>query len=234
MYTRVSTWIVVLFALVGGVRAEWNPPAKVSRAEIIQASKTVLAMPDIALKAGEEISRIDVAKLDWDIAAIVYQPEDAAKIPVGADGKKIGVFLLHGGAGDFRSMDTVARLLAGKFGVKVVSMTYPGNLYLLDPSRNWPGDTIHPDGTVRTPIWNKDKPITLDQYELREDKSMLERYGTHILACAKEGTEFYNRMGAYFMAFEEGAKDLMRRHFPEATYSIYIHGHSTGGPFSLC
>ena len=88
-------------------------------------------------------------------------------------------------------------MLAGKFGFKVTSMSYPGRLYLLDPSRNWPGDTINPDGTVRTPIWNKDKLITPNQYEVVEDKSMMERYGTTILACAKEGTEFHHRMAGW-------------------------------------
>ncbi|MBI2822036.1 MAG: hypothetical protein HYX74_07405 [Acidobacteria bacterium] len=213
--------------------AAWNPPEKVSKEEITNTSNAVLAMPDIKLKAWEEIFRIPVLGMDWDIGAMVYEPEDPAKIPSGPDQKKVGIFLLHGGAGDYRSMDRVARLAAGKFGFKVVSMTYPGNLYLLDSSRNWPGDTINPDGTVRTPIWNKDKPITPDQVEIREDKSMLERYGTHILACGKEGTEFYNRLAAYPVAFEEAAKDLMRRHFPDGEYSIYIHGHSTGGPFSF-
>ncbi len=112
-------------------------------------------------------------------------------------------------------------------------MTYPGRLYLLDPSRNWPGDTIKPDGTVRTPIWKKDELITPNQYEMMEDKSMLERYGTVILACAKEGTDFYDRMAGWPMAFEEAGRDLMSRHFPQGEYSIYMHGHSTGGPFAF-
>jgi hypothetical protein len=68
---------------------------------------------------------------------------------------------------------------------------------------------------------------------MMEDKSMLERYGTVILACAKEGTVFYDRMAGWPMAFEEAGQDLMDRHFPQATYSIYMHGHSTGGPFAF-
>ena len=73
--------------------------------------------------------------------------------PTGPDGRKIGVFLTHGGASDWRSMEPLARLLAGKLGYRIASMTYPGRLYLPDPSRDWPGDTIRGDGTVRTPIW---------------------------------------------------------------------------------
>src|SRR3546814_8552424 len=59
--------------------------------------------------------------------------------------------VLHGGSGDYKSMEPIARLFAGKFGHKAVAMTFPGRLYLDDPSRDWPGDTIHPDGSVRTP-----------------------------------------------------------------------------------
>ena len=231
-----KTWFLtalLLFILgIHSARAEWNPPSTLSRQEIVKTSQTLLAMPDLKLKTWEDLFRIRVLEMDWDIGAMVYEPEDSSKIPLGPDGNKIGVFLLHGGTGDHRSLDGVARLLAGKFGIRVVSMAYPGRLYLLDPSRDWPGEPDNSDGTLRMPIWNKDKPITPDQYERVEDRSMMERYGTQILACAKEGTEFYHRMAAYPMAFEEAAKDLMRRHLPEGEFSIYIHGHSTGGPYA--
>ena len=136
---------------------EW---IRVSRQEVIESSNSVLAMPDISLKAEEIILRIPALEMDWDIGAMVYEPEDTSKIPIGADGKKVGVFLLHGGSGDHRSKDKFARFLTGKFGFKVVSMSYPGRLYLQDPSRDWPGDTMKPDGTVRTPIWKRDELIT--------------------------------------------------------------------------
>jgi len=216
--------------LVSG--AEW---IRVARPEIVETSKEVLAMPDIPLQAEESIIRVRALEMDWDIASMVYEPEDASRIPTGADGKKVGILLLHGGSGDHRSLDRMARFLTGKFGYKVVNMSYPGRLYLLDPSRDWPGDTIHPDGTVRTPIWNRDRVITPDQYEVVEDRDEFRRrrWGTLILACAKEGTEFYNRMAGWPVAFEEGGKELLRRHLPEEEYSIYTHGHSTGGPFTM-
>ena len=230
----ISAILPICLALsLQSVSGAWNPPSGISRDEIFKTSQQVLARPDIQLNIWEDIFRIRVLEMDWDIGAMVYEPQDTSKIPVGPDGNRAGVFLLHGGSGDHRSRDTVARLLAGKFGFKVVSMTYPGRLYLLDPSRDWPGDTVNPNGTVRLPIWNKDKLITHDQYEVKDDKSMMERYGTIILACAKEGTEFYHRMAGWPVAFEEGARDLMRRHMPMGEYSIYIHGHSTGGPFSF-
>ena len=211
---------------------EW---IRVSRQQIIEASNSVLAMPDIALEAEETIIRIRALEMDWDIGAMVYQPEDTSKIPTGSDGKKVGVFMLHGGSGDHRSKDTFARFLTGKFGFKVVSMSYPGRLYLQDPSRDWPGDTIKPDGTARTPIWLQDELISPDQYTIVEDKeeSRRARWGTLILACAKEGTNFYNRLAGWPVAFEEGGKDLLARYLPEEEYSIYAHGHSTGGPFAL-
>lgn len=60
---------------------------------------------------------------------------------VGADGKKrkeIGVFLLHGGQDDWRQMLPFAATLSAKFGYKVLTGTFPGRLYLPDPSR-WCG-----------------------------------------------------------------------------------------------
>ena len=44
----------------------------------------------------------------------------------GADGKRIGIFLLHGGSGDYKSMEPMAKLFAAKFGCKAVAMTFPG------------------------------------------------------------------------------------------------------------
>ena len=60
-------------------------------------------------------------------------------------------------------MEKFALLFAEKFACKVVTMTFPGRLYLDDPSRDWPGDTINPDRTVRTPIWQKGEHVTPDQ-----------------------------------------------------------------------
>jgi poly(3-hydroxybutyrate) depolymerase len=205
----------------------------VSREAIIATSDDVLARPDLPLRAREDIFRIRVLELDWDIGGMVYEPQDASRIPLGADGKKAGVFLLHGGAGDHRDMDPLARLLAAKFGFKVASMTYPGQLYLPDPSRAWPGDTLRPDGTARTPIWKDGELIGQDQYDLvqeRSDPVLRARHGTVFLARAKEGTTFYDRLAAAPMAMEEAMKAVCARNFPIGEYSVYVHGHSTGGP----
>ena len=211
--------------------AVWNPPAEVSREQCLADSGAVLAMPDIPLKEYEDLVRIRAVGLDWDIGAQIYEPEDPARILVGADGRKAGAYLLSGGDGDFKTMAPVARLLAGKFGFKVATMTYPGRLYLGDPSRDWPGDTINPDGTIRTPIWLSGEHITPDQYEVVKDSSIRERYGTRTVLHAKPGTTFWDRMAGWPAAFEEGGKQVMARNLPDGEYSVYVHGHSTGGPF---
>lgn len=216
------------------LKTTWEPPLEISREEIVNLSDAVLARPEHPIDVREDVFRIRVLDLDWDIGGNVYQPTDGSMAPVGPDGRKIGVFLLHGGGGDHRGKDRMARFLAAKYGYTVATMTYPGHLYFPDPSRDWPGDTINPDGTARTPIFNKDAPITPDQYELVEDRSdpvFRAKYGTLIFLKAKEGTDFYYRMAAWPMAFEEAMKEVCRKNFPVGEFTIYAHGHSTGGPF---
>jgi len=206
-------------------------PEAVSRERTIQMSEEVLGMPDIPLIEQEDIIRVNVLGLDWDLGAVTYEPKDSSRVACGADGKKVGIFLLHGGSGDYKIMEPVARLAARKFGFKVLSGTFPGRFYFPDPSRDWPDDTIHEDGSVRTPIWKQGEMIGRDEYEVDRDTSMRPRYGTRTVARAKPGTNFYNRMAAWPVAFEEGMKEAMRRHLPEGEFSIYGEGHSTGGPF---
>ena len=125
-------------------------------------------------------------------------------------------------------------MLAQKRGFKVVNLTFPGRLYLPDPSRDWPGDTTHPDGSLRTPIWQEGEEIGRDQYDIVQEDSYRQTYGTRTFARARPGSVFYHRMAAWPLAFEEAMKDLCRRHFPVDDYAVYTHGHSTGGPFSSC
>ena len=190
-------------------------------------------MPDHSLNIREDIFRIDALEMAWDIGVVVYEPSDATKIPFGPDGNRIGVFLLHGGVSDYKSVEGIACILAQKFGIKVASMTFPGRFYLLDPSRDWPGDVERSDGSARTPLWSKETNITRDQYEIVQDGSKRESYGTLISLSAKQGTEFYHRLAAWPVAFEEAIKETARRHLPQEQFSIYIHGHSTGGPFAM-
>jgi hypothetical protein len=207
----------------------------VSRDKLVEGSTQVLSRPDLTVQSQEVVERITAAGLQWDIAATVYQPRDFSKIPTGPDGRKIGIFLLHGGSGDHRSKDRFARLLVSKYGFRVVNMSYPGRYNLQAENGDWPGDTIHDDGTVRTPVWLKDETITPDQYELVKDQeeSRRQRWGTLHLACAKEGTVFYDRMASWPVAHDEGATALARKYLPESEFSIYSHGHSTGGPMTM-
>lgn len=212
--------------------ADW---IHLSKPDIVKLSEEVLAMPDIPVRSTEVVHRIEALGLQWDIAASVHEPEDPARIPVGPDGKKIGLFILHGGGGHHPGKNEFARFLATKFGYKVVNMSYPGNYNLQDPSGNWSGETMHPDGSVRTPVYLKDELITKDQYEVVTDTedSRRRRWGTLYLACAKEGSNFYDRLAGWPRAHEAGATELARRYLPEGEFSIYSHGHSTGGPMTM-
>jgi hypothetical protein len=209
----------------------WQPPASWPREQVIATSEAVLAKTAGEVKETEDIFRLTALGLDWDIGVRVYEPQPVNTIATGADGKRIGIFLLHGGAGDYKSMERFALLFAEKFACKVATMTFPGRLYLDDPSRDWPADTIHLDGTVRTPLWLKGEYVTPDQYELVRDTGKRVKYGTRTSARAKIGTRFYDRMASWPVAFEEGMKEACRRHFPVGEFSIYVHGHSTGGPY---
>src|SRR5215510_10244940 len=144
-------------------KTQWEPADFVERVDIVRDSEQVLAMPDIPIRQTEDIFRIRVLGLEWDIGIVTYQPENERRIPIGADGKKAGIFLLHGGAGDFKHSERVALLLARKFGYKVVSGTFPGRFYFSDPSRDWPDDTINADGSLRTPIWKEGEQIARDE-----------------------------------------------------------------------
>ncbi len=211
--------------------AGWTPPEEIDRASCIADSNEILARADIPYTEFEDLFRIEAVGLDWDIGAQIYEPSDPSQAAIGADGKKVGVYLLSGGDGDFKTMAPVAKPLCGKFGFKVTTMTYPGRLYLDNPDRHWPDDTINPDGTVRTPQWLTGEHITPDQYEVITDTSIRERYGTRTVLHAKAGTVFWDRMAGWPAAFEKGGIEAMARNMPEDEYSIYVHGHSTGGPF---
>jgi hypothetical protein len=103
----------------------------------------------------------------------------------------------------------------------------------LAPDRDWPGDVENGDDSARTPLWTKATKITNDQYTIIRDTSKRDNYGTLISLVAKEGTEFFYRMAAWPVAFEEAIKETARREFADDEFSIYIHGHSTGGPFAM-
>ena len=161
-----------------------------------------------------------------------------AEVPRGPDGKKAGVFLLHGGVSDFKSVERVANIVARRNSASKSrrTMTFPetGRFFFNDPSRDWPGDVENPDGSARTPLWTKETRITPDQYTVVQRSIQDARdYGTLISLAAKEGTEFFHRMAAWPVAFEQAVKETARREFPESEFSIYIHGHSTGGPFAM-
>ena len=215
----------------------WEPPATIARPDLVRISEQVLARPDLPITVREDIFRIHCLGLDWDIGGEVFEPTDPARVLRDSrSGARLGFFSLHGGAGDHRTRRTAATLLAAKFGFKVVTMTYPGRLNFNDPQRDWPGDTINPDGTTRTPIYQIGEEITPDQYELVQDRSDPEKHakwGTLFFIRAREGTRFYDRLAAWPAAFDEAMVEICRRHLPaEEGYAVLAHGQSTGGPFA--
>jgi len=212
-------------------KTRWAPPSAIPRADVLRTSRAVLRRKDIPVGENEDIFRIQALGLDWDIGLRLYAPRTKSRITRGADGKRVGLFLLHGGSGDFKAMDAIASLFSRKFGFKVAVMTFPGRFYLDAKNRDWPGDTVSEDGTVRTPMWQKGEYVTPDQYTLVRDASKRMKYGTRLHARAKSGTRFYDRMAAWPKAFEEAMKTACAKHFPEDEFSIYVHGHSTGGPY---
>ena len=213
--------------------SSWEPPPVVSPAEVLRFDQEVSALPDIPIHVCEDLFRIRELEMEWDIGVVAYAPLEPNEISAGPDGKKVGVFLLHGGVSDFKSVERIAKTLASKYAFKVATMTFPGRFYLPDPSRDWPGDVEHGDGSARTPLWSKETRITKEQYTIVQDTSKRREYGTLFSLSAKEGTEFYYRMAAWPAAFEEAIKETARRQFPEGEFSIYMHGHSTGGPFAM-
>lgn len=233
--SRIVLLIVAMIVpvLVTGQANDWIPPERISREDIVKTSKQVLARPDLALKVSEDIVRVNTLGLDWDTAGRVYTPADESKIPTGPDGRKLGAILIHGGSGDHRFMDDVASVMAKKFGFKVVTLSLPGRYYMDDPSGNWPGDTINADGTVRTPMWKKGEYFDAAQYDVVTDESVRPKYGTLYMACAKQGSVFHARMSGWPVAFEEGSRAFAAKHLPASEFSIYVHGRSTGGPFSF-
>jgi hypothetical protein len=214
--------------------ATWEPAAEYSKEEIVETSNAVLARPDLPFVEREDVFRLTMLGYDWDIGGKVYEPADPTQQVVGPDGKKAGIYLLHGGAGDFRTQEPMARLLAGKFGYKVATMSYVGQHYFPDPSRRWPGDTLYGNGQARSPVWTVDSgEVPPDQYELLEDRSdpvLYARHGTLFFLRAKEGSEFYYRLACGPRVTEEAIKTVLARNFPVGEWSIYMHGHSTGGP----
>jgi pimeloyl-ACP methyl ester carboxylesterase len=222
----------------------YQPPADVSEQETIDMIESFMNRPDIPLETDdrgyvEDIIRVEAVDMEWDIGMSIHQPEDPERIPTDADGQKVGILLLHGGSGDFKSMHEQADLLARKLGYKVVSMSFPGRHAFHTEGRDWPGRnvTTHDHASysleLRTPIWKRGEHITRDQYDVIKDESQRPRYGIRTLAKAKPDTTFYHRMAGWPAAFEQGGIEAIEKHFPDEEFSVYVHGHSTGGPFVM-
>ena len=94
------------------------PPDFVAKEKIIELSAQILSGPLIPISKQEDIFRVNALGLEWDMGVMVYQPHKVQDISIAADGRKIGIFLLHGGDGDFRSVEPIAKLYAERSVIK--------------------------------------------------------------------------------------------------------------------
>jgi hypothetical protein len=216
-------------------RTAWWPREHVDVPELVAATDRADARQRHDVDVRHQVLTIESLGLEWEIATAVAQPSEESAIARGADGRRVGVILLHGAMGDHRDMLPVARFLASNYGYRVSVMSYPGRYFLPDPAGEWPGDTIMPDGRLRTPMWHRGHPVEDDEYDVVTDRSdpvRRAKWGTLTFAAARPGTPFHERMAAWPVAFETALVELARRDFPADLFSVYVHGHSTGGPFA--
>ena len=82
------------------ISSDWSPPVRLSKEEMVRISEAVIAEPDIPFNEYGYLFRIHSNGFDWDIGNVVYAPTDPTQNPIGRDGKKIGIFMTHGGASD--------------------------------------------------------------------------------------------------------------------------------------
>lgn len=213
----------------------YTPPEVLTIGELIDVSESVLSQPDIPVVTTDEEFRVDCAGLGWDIAGQIFAPDESRALR-GNDGRKVGIFLLHGGGSDHRNMANLASLLATKFGIKAVTVTFPGHWYWSGETHDWPGEPTN-DGTGRLRIawWDRQNPIGDDEYEFvkfSSDPEIRRNRGSSFFAAAKPGTQFYHRQAAWPLAYEIAFTTACARNFPVDEYTLYLHGHSTGGPFA--
>ena len=74
-------------ASMADLMAQWEPPTRLAKEEIIEISEQLLGQSDIPFDVKEDIIRINVLRMDWDVGGAVYTPQDPSRIVVGADGK---------------------------------------------------------------------------------------------------------------------------------------------------
>lgn len=114
--TLIISILLLTLPFTGTVAQSYFPPTDITKEDTRAMIRNFMAKPDLETKGErgyvEDILRINAVEMEWDIGMSVHEPVDSTKIPRGADGKKIGIFLLHGGSGDFKSMHRQANLLA--------------------------------------------------------------------------------------------------------------------------
>ncbi len=208
---------------------------EVAGPELARWSAAVLDRPDLPHTERDEHFRIDCAGMGWDVAGRLYAPEPEHQLRE-ADGRPVGVLLLHGGGSDHRFLHNLASILAQKLGIRALAMTYPGHWNFDADGHDWPGEPLD-DGTgrPRLPIWDRSDPIGHDEYDVvtyADDPVLRANGGTAFFLAARPGTQFYRRQAAWPLAYEQAFREACARNFPEDEFALYLHGHSTGGPLA--
>ena len=213
-------------------KRSWQPPEFVSREQCIKDTEDVLAMPDIPIRQTEDIFRINVLGMDWDLGMVVYEPEDPKQDSASAPTEKKPAFSCFMAARVISKASSATRSCSpASSASKLWPALFPADFTFPTPAATGPTIPSIPTAQCARRSGSKAKTITPDQYDVVKDPSMRNRYGTRTLARAKPDTNFYYRMAAWPAAFEEGMVEANRRHFPEQEFSVYAQGHSTGGPF---
>jgi hypothetical protein len=63
-------------------KKNWQPPEFVSREQCIKDTEEVLGMPDISIRQTEDIFRVNVLGMDWDLGMVVTS-RDSSKFQGG-------------------------------------------------------------------------------------------------------------------------------------------------------
>ena len=86
--------------------ARFKPDEVWEREKVIRVSNELNDRTSCKAVQREDVFRLHALRMDWDIGLQIHEPSDG-HINSGADGKKVGVFLLQDGAGDFNDGQTI-------------------------------------------------------------------------------------------------------------------------------
>ena len=99
---------------------------EIHAAQLAALSADVLDRPDVPYERRDGYFQVNCAGMAWHVAGWLYKPEFGYLLR-GSDGKAVGALLLHGCGSDHRFLGNLASILAGKLGIKTLTLSYPGH-----------------------------------------------------------------------------------------------------------